>query len=261
MYKKQVLIVDDEKNIASSLKRLLRNEDYNVFTAESGAHGLEILKKEEIQVVVSDQRMPVMSGIEFLQKVKELYPQTIRIILSGYAEIDTVVEAINKGEVYRFLTKPWQDDDLKITINHCFSQYDMEKEHTDLIDLLQYKNKELTELSSKIDALVIGEKKIVDRNVSSKSAIAGINQDGVISFVNEVVKDIDAMISPHVIGHNITEYFSEEINKLFETFKNSDEADGIFNCSESQNIKKLHISKLLASQKNNNFVLLFELGN
>ena len=122
-----VLFVDDESNILASLKRTLRREGYVILTAESAAEGFSILAKNSVQVVVSDQRMPEMSGTEFLARVKTLYPETVRMVLSGYSEISAVTDSINKGEVYRFMLKPWSDEQLKMEVSgalrHWREQY------------------------------------------------------------------------------------------------------------------------------------------
>lgn len=108
-----VLFVDDESNILASLKRTLRREGYVILTANSAAEGFALLAKEPVQLIVSDQRMPEMNGTEFLSRVKSLYPQTVRMVLSGYSEISAVTDAINKGAVYRFMLKPWDDETLR----------------------------------------------------------------------------------------------------------------------------------------------------
>ena len=108
-----VLFVDDESNILASLKRTLRREGYIILTANSTAEGFSLLAKNPVQLVVSDQRMPEMNGTEFLSRVKSLYPQTVRMVLSGYSEISAVTDAINKGAVYRFMLKPWDDETLR----------------------------------------------------------------------------------------------------------------------------------------------------
>lgn len=108
-----VLFVDDELSILSSLRRTLRREGYEILTANSAAEGFSLLAKNSIQVIVSDQRMPEMNGTEFLARVKSLYPNTVRMILSGYAEVSSVTDSINKGAVYRFMLKPWDDEQLK----------------------------------------------------------------------------------------------------------------------------------------------------
>jgi diguanylate cyclase (GGDEF)-like protein/PAS domain S-box-containing protein len=118
-----LLIVDDEPNNLLALKRLLRREGYQVLTASSGQEGLDLLALNTVQVIVSDQRMPGMCGSEFLGIVKELYPDTIRIILSGYADLSTVTDSVNRGAVFKFLTKPWEDDQLREHIRDAFRRY------------------------------------------------------------------------------------------------------------------------------------------
>jgi len=112
-----VLFVDDEANILASLKRTLRREGYEIITAGSAAEGFSRLATNNVQVIVSDQRMPEMNGTEFLARVKGLYPETVRMVLSGYSEISAVTDAVNKGAVYRFMLKPWDDETLKEEIN------------------------------------------------------------------------------------------------------------------------------------------------
>jgi len=108
-----VLFVDDEINILSSIKRTLRREGYEIFTASTAAEGFSLLARNSVQVIISDQRMPEMKGTEFLSRVKNLYPETVRMVLSGYSEISAVTDSINKGAVYRFMLKPWDDEQLK----------------------------------------------------------------------------------------------------------------------------------------------------
>ncbi|WP_295990438.1 EAL domain-containing protein [Rugamonas sp.] len=118
-----LLIVDDDANVLSSLHRLLRRDGYHILTALSPAEGFELLALHPVQVVVCDQRMPVMSGTEFLSKVKDMYPDTIRIILSGYTGLEAVLDSINRGAIYRFYTKPWDDTQLRDNIRLAFHHY------------------------------------------------------------------------------------------------------------------------------------------
>jgi diguanylate cyclase (GGDEF)-like protein/PAS domain S-box-containing protein len=118
-----LLLMDDDVNVLSSLHRLLRRDGYRILTAVSPAEGFELLALNPVQVIVCDQRMPVMSGTEFLSKVKELYPDTIRIILSGYTGLEAVLDSINRGAIYRFYTKPWDDIQLRDNIRLAFHHY------------------------------------------------------------------------------------------------------------------------------------------
>jgi diguanylate cyclase (GGDEF)-like protein/PAS domain S-box-containing protein len=115
-----LMLVDDEPNILNSLSRLLRREGYHIMTAESPAEAFEKLAVHPAQVVISDQRMPTMSGTEFLSRVRQLYPDTVRMVLTGYTDLDSVTGAINRGAVYKFLTKPWDDDQLREQIREAF---------------------------------------------------------------------------------------------------------------------------------------------
>jgi len=118
--KQTLLIVDDEPNILNALSRLLRREGFQILTAASPLDAFEHLAKQPVQVILSDQRMPDMSGTEFFARVRQLYPETIRIILTGYTDLDSVTGAINRGAIYKFLTKPWDDDQLREEIREAF---------------------------------------------------------------------------------------------------------------------------------------------
>ncbi|MEO8626804.1 MAG: EAL domain-containing protein [Betaproteobacteria bacterium] len=118
-----LLLLDDEQNVLSALKRSLRGQGYKVFAANTAKEAFEVLARNVVQVIVSDQRMAEMNGTEFFGRVKDLYPQTMRIMLSGYTELKTVTDAINRGAVYKFITKPWEDDDLQAAINEAFQRF------------------------------------------------------------------------------------------------------------------------------------------
>lgn len=118
-----LLIVDDDANVLAALHRLFRRDGYRVLTAGSPAEGFELLALYHVHVILCDQRMPVMSGTEFLSKVKEMYPDTIRIILSGDTGVEAVLDSINRGAIYRFYTKPWDDMELRDNIRLAFRHY------------------------------------------------------------------------------------------------------------------------------------------
>jgi len=118
--KQTLLIVDDEPNILNALSRLLRREGFQILTANSPLDAFEHLAKQPVHVILSDQRMPDMSGTEFFARVRQLYPETIRIVLTGYTDIESVTGAINRGAIYKFLTKPWDDDQLREEIREAF---------------------------------------------------------------------------------------------------------------------------------------------
>jgi len=123
--KQTLLLLDDEPNVLSSLMRLLRRDGYQILPAHNAQEAFSLLATHEVQVVVSDQRMPEMSGTDFLSRVRKLYPGTVRIILSGYAELESVLNAINRGEIYRFYTKPWDDQALRDNIRDAFRYHEL----------------------------------------------------------------------------------------------------------------------------------------
>ena len=119
-----LLLLDDEENVLRALLRVFRREGYRILTASRVQEAFELLATNEVQVILSDQRMSDMSGTEFLGRVKELYPDTVRMVLSGYTDLATVTDAINRGAIYRFLTKPWEDDELRAHIREAFRTHD-----------------------------------------------------------------------------------------------------------------------------------------
>ncbi|MDF2447307.1 MAG: diguanylate cyclase [Moraxellaceae bacterium] len=120
-----LLLLDDEENVLRALARVLRRDRYEVLMAGHAQEAFEILAKYDVQVIISDQRMPEMSGTEFLSRVKGLYPDTVRMVLSGYTDLGTITDAINQGEVYKFLLKPWDDENLRSVVSQAFRQAEL----------------------------------------------------------------------------------------------------------------------------------------
>lgn len=146
-----LLFVDDESNILASLKRLFRPFGYRIFTAESGAQGLEILAREAIDLVISDMRMPEMNGAQFLEKVRLGWPETVRILLTGYAEIGATIDAINKGQIYRYIAKPWEDNDIVFAVRQALELKLLEQEKRRLEELTRAQNAELKNLNATLE--------------------------------------------------------------------------------------------------------------
>lgn len=156
-HQRTLLLVDDEENMISSLKRLLRREGYCILSAGGGAEGLEILAKHHVDVIVSDQRMPQMTGVEFLRQVKTMYPDTVRIVLSGYTELQSITDAINEGAIYKFLTKPWDDEQLRANIQEAFR-------HKELGDENQRLSAELTVVNEQLRRLLVENQRELQRD-------------------------------------------------------------------------------------------------
>jgi len=151
-----VLLVDDEENILKALKRLLMDEPFEVHTASSGEQGLELLKGiDNVALIVSDQRMPGMCGAELLQQCRVVAPDALRILLTGYADINATIDAINKGGAYRYLSKPWNDEELVQTIRDAVRQYALLAENRRLNEIVRQQNEELQEWNKNLKGRVL----------------------------------------------------------------------------------------------------------
>ncbi|HRF47092.1 MAG TPA: response regulator [Anaerolineales bacterium] len=149
-----ILLVDDEPSVLAALKRALRPDGYRILTAESGAEALELLEREPVAVIVSDQRMPRMSGAEFLELARQYAPDTGRIMLTGYAEPQAIIDAINRGGVYRYISKPWDDGDLRLTLRRAIDQHLLIGENRLLNAEIQAQNAALAEANRTLERRV-----------------------------------------------------------------------------------------------------------
>jgi response regulator RpfG family c-di-GMP phosphodiesterase len=138
----RVLYVDDEENNLQAFKATFRRE-FKVFLAISASEGEEILKNELIDIIITDQRMPEKTGVEFLESIIPIYPKPIRLLLTGYTDIQAVIDAINKGQVYHYLTKPWEEDYLRTVIKNAFEIYTLRSENERLTDALIKANEQM----------------------------------------------------------------------------------------------------------------------
>lgn len=191
-----LLLVDDEPNIVSALRRLLRRDQYEIRSANSGLEGLEVLAAHQVDVIVSDQRMPGMLGADFLRAAKELYPHTIRIMLSGYTELQSVTDAVNEGAIYKFLTKPWDDEQLRGHVAEAFRIKEIADDNERLNRELRTVNQQLASTNSKLAELVQQKQQQINLdeinlNVARELlqllplAVIGLDDEGVVAFVND----------------------------------------------------------------------------
>ena len=147
--KMRLLLVDDEDNVRKALKRVFRKEPYEVEDASSAREGMEKLSEKPFDIIISDYKMPHINGLEFLKWVRDYYPDTIRIMLTGQADMDTAVRAINEGEIYRFFTKPWDDQDLRISIRIASEHLKLQRRNLELLDELNKTKNLLDQLEEK----------------------------------------------------------------------------------------------------------------
>lgn len=215
MKNKTVLFVDDEINILNAIKRLLRKEDYTVITANSGAEGLELLKENKVHLVVSDQRMPGMEGTDFLQKVKEGYPDIVRVILSGYADVAVIVDSINKGEIYRFLGKPWNDEELKASLRQCIEHYMILQQNSELIEQTRIQNEKLKTLNENLEEMVAERTKVLalSQDILEKLpvGVVGISTDFEIVLTNETAGAMIPTLCNIIPGTPVSDVLPQEV--------------------------------------------------
>ncbi|MCM2357223.1 MAG: response regulator [Geobacteraceae bacterium] len=151
----RILCVDDEVNVLKALERTFLDDDYEIVTAASGEEGLAVLAGgRPVQIVVADYRMPEMNGVDFLREVCKRWPDTVRIVLSGYADIAAVILAINEGEIYRFIAKPWNDDDLRVTIANAVERHNLDRMNILLAEELRAKNEELHRINYMLERFI-----------------------------------------------------------------------------------------------------------
>jgi len=225
MMERNLLLVDDEENILRALVRLLRRDGYRILTANSGQEGLMLLAEHEVGVIISDQRMPEMSGVEFLGEVKERYPDTVRIVLSGYTDLNSVTDAINQGAIYKFLTKPWDDELLRKNVQKAFQYYELSSE-----------NQRLTEELRKANELLQGDKRALEECVQEKVrelelnvgalrvaqavleklpvAVLGIDDDDIIAITNHKAQDLLDAGNAGLVGYPAGNVLPREVLQL-----------------------------------------------
>ncbi|MBL1264720.1 HD domain-containing phosphohydrolase [Methylomicrobium sp. RS1] len=149
-----ILFVDDEANVLKALRRLFHNEQYVTYFAESGPAGLEILRQNPVDLIISDMRMPAMNGAEFFTRVVEQWPKTIRILLTGYADLQSTIDAINNGRISNYCNKPWNDEELKLLVRNTLEQKYIREERDRLSEIVYQQNMALKELNEQLEEKV-----------------------------------------------------------------------------------------------------------
>ncbi|MDP3668734.1 MAG: HD domain-containing phosphohydrolase [Telluria sp.] len=196
-----VLCVDDEPNILSALKRLFRPHGYRVLCADSGADALAMLEHEQVDLVISDMRMPEMDGAQFLECVRERWPDTMRLLLTGYSDIGSILAAINRGEIYRYITKPWDDNDIVLVVRHALERRTLELEKDRLEALTRSQNEQLKALNQSLEQKV--EARTLELKQSNQSILAA--NDKLKSNFITTIKIIASMIEMrggNLAGHS-----------------------------------------------------------
>lgn len=188
--KATILFVDDETRVLKSIKRGLISEPYDCLFAISGMKALEIMASRPVQVIITDMRMPEMNGLELLREVRRLYPETIRMVLSGYAQTNTVLAAVNEGYVYRYITKPWRlDEDLKVGIEDALKIYRLNREQRLAVDKLEQENRRLLGRIEQENQAVEKTRKIAEHIYRQKTSTLKLAFEKSRFVVNSIYSD------------------------------------------------------------------------
>jgi response regulator RpfG family c-di-GMP phosphodiesterase len=174
----KILFVDDEENVLKSLKRVFMDEPFEVLAAQSGKDALQLLNETNVSVIVSDQRMPEMSGAEFLGKARNIQPNAVRIVLTGYADVQAAVSAINEGGAYRYIAKPWNDSDLVMVIRDAVASYQLKQENIRLTELVRQQNEDLKKWNADLEVIV--QKQTIDiqnKNKDLEQLVTQLNKN------------------------------------------------------------------------------------
>ena len=194
--------MDDEDSILNAFRRILADEDYEVHTANNGLEGLSKLRtvKNPYSLIISDQRMPEMSGVQFFAQAKDIAPEAVRILLTGYADSDAIIDAINKGGVHLYFTKPWHEEEILLHIRQSLSKVEILAENKRLIELIKNKNEELVELNESLEKktqektndLLTQAEKLKDSYKKSQIIL-----DGIVRTLSKIIETRD----PYTSGH------------------------------------------------------------
>ena len=172
-----ILLVDDEPSILSALRRLLRPQGYKILMAEGGAAGLALMALESVDLVVSDMRMPEMDGVQFLEQVRERWPGTVRVMLTGYADISSTIGAINRGAIHRYISKPWDDQDILLAIGDGLQRHQLEQENQRLAQLTQVQNEQLQDMNLQLQDSNAQLLSVNDQLQDANGQLASVNQE------------------------------------------------------------------------------------
>jgi len=199
----KILCVDDEKNILQALERSFLDDNFEIVNANSGAEGLQAMEElGPFHVVISDYRMPVMNGVEFLKKVYVRWPDTIRLVLSGYADVGAIVAAINEGHIYKFIPKPWDEEDLRVTIKKSLEHY-----------ILQQDNQKLREERDAANQAREYSQRLLD---SLPAGVAGIEENGIIVYCNHIAEKLLNNGCGELVGKNVAACCDAALESLVE---------------------------------------------
>ena len=223
----RILCVDDEKSILSSLRRVFMEEPWEVLFATGGEEGLEIVRAQRIDLVLSDFRMPGMDGVAFLREARKIQPDCVRIVLSGYADINHIVTALNEGEIYRFIPKPWNDDELLHNLRKAIDHYRLDRENRRLTE-------ELRDLNVGLELKVVERTaELLEKNRALRFAqlilevlpmpVLSVDYGGVVTFANAKARGLLGGEDHDLVGRRAPAVFEPELTGAIMRAQRSDD--------------------------------------
>jgi two-component system, NtrC family, sensor kinase len=217
----RIIIVDDEEHVLSSLKRLFRPYGYETVTFSSAKDALKHIKESKpFHVVISDYRMPEMNGVDFLKEVRKCSPRTVRIVLSGYADAGSIIEATNEGQVYKFIPKPWNDEELRISIQNCLEHFSLEKRNSELLEELALSNQVLEEkVQRRTEQLELHNQALrFSQNLLGclPVGVVVVDANNMISFCNESAATLLENVFSNLLGSYVSECRDASLGRLVE---------------------------------------------
>lgn len=216
-----VLVVDDEEQVGKSLGRFLKNIGVKYVYMESGKAGIERMQtaSKPFSLIISDQRMPEMTGAEFLEKAKEISPDTIRFLLTGYSDMDAITQAVNKGSIHKYITKPWDNKDFEAKIKSGLNQYELAVENDRLFKLAKDQNAKLFQLNTDLKNNSVAHKKTI---AELNSRIEQLNNRIDQGFENrDYVNEIEAVLKEYKMmeTEKLNFLYSTLLSELYEQFQ------------------------------------------
>ncbi len=193
----RILFVDDEENVLRALRRLFRREPWTLGFARSGAEALEVFERDgPYDVVVSDQRMPGMTGVELLRRLRAVRPQCVRIVLSGHTDVNAVIEAVNEGAIYKFLTKPWDDEVLRTSVAEAAEGVALRRQNEALRARVEAQNAELAAINRCLELAI--REGLEARSIGLACALlevapaplVAVGTDGTVALANRAARDL-----------------------------------------------------------------------
>ncbi len=264
-----VLFVDDEASILSVFKRLFRKEPWQVMTAANGAQGLAILREHPVQVIVSDQRMPEMDGVTFLKKAREVKPEAIRIMLTGYTDVDALRNAVNAGYLYKIILKPWNDDNLLLEIRQALEQYRLVEANRLLSAAVQAQNERLLDLNARLESLAACRAdEIVLKNRALELSqvilselpfpLVGVGMDGIIAMTNRAFDRLFNAPAVFKVGNRIGDEWMACIREAL-TSLTAGEGSNAVHCHEMAGVlHRFRCFPLSGAYEGQGVVMIFE---